>query len=227
MIRPRLALIAATGVAAAVLAACGGGSSDVAGAGNQAGGGKSTGTLSLYAYAVPKAGLRQADPGASTRRTQGKGIAFQQSYGASGDQSRKVAAGRRGRRRQLLGRAGRHPAGRRRPGRHRTGTPGQHKGIPFGSVVTIVVRKGNPKGIKDWDDLLKPGIEVVTPNPFSSGSAKWNLLAPYAAKSNGGKNPQAGLDYLEQARSATTSRCSRSPAARPPRRSCRAPATRC
>ena len=73
---------------------------------------------------------------------------------------------------------------------------GPHKGIPFGSVVTIVVRKGNPKGIKDWDDLLKPGVDVVTPNPFSSGSAKWNLLAPYAAKSNGGKNAQAGLDYV-------------------------------
>ena len=71
-----------------------------------------------------------------------------------------------------------------------------YKGIPFGSVVTIVVRKGNPKGIKDWDDLLKPGVEVVTPNPFSSGSAKWNLLAPYAAKSDGGKDAQAGLDYV-------------------------------
>ena len=77
-----------------------------------------------------------------------------------------------------------------------TGTPTRHKGIPFGSVVAIVVRKGNPKGIKDWDDLLKPGVEVVTPNPFSSGSAKWNLLAPYAAESDGGKNPQAGLDLL-------------------------------
>lgn len=63
-----------------------------------------------------------------------------------------------------------------------------YNGIPFGSVVTIVTRPGNPKGIKDWDDLLQPGLEVVTPNPFSSGSAKWNLLAPYAAKSDGGKN---------------------------------------
>ena len=62
--------------------------------------------------------------------------------------------------------------------------------------MTIVVRKGNPKGIKDWDDLLKPGVNVVTPNPFSSGSAKWNLLAPYTAKSDGGKNAQAGLDYV-------------------------------
>ena len=74
----------------------------------------------------------------------------------------------------------------------------EHKGIPFGSVVTIVTRKGNPKGIKTWDDLLKPGVEVVTPNPFSSGSAKWNLLAPYAEKSNGGQDPEAGLAYLDK-----------------------------
>ena len=66
--------------------------------------------------------------------------------------------------------------------------------------MTIVVRKGNPKGIKDWDDLLKPGVEVVTPNPFSSGSAKWNLLAPYAAKSNGGSDKAAGLAYIAVAR---------------------------
>ncbi len=73
------------------------------------------------------------------------------------------------------------------------------KGIPFGSVVSLVVRKGNPKGIKDWDDLLKPGIEVVTPpSPLSSGSAKWNLLAPYAAKSNGGKDSAAGLDFIDK-----------------------------
>ena len=65
-------------------------------------------------------------------------------------------------------------------------------------MVTIVVRKGNPKGIKDWDDLLQAGLEVVTPNPFSSGSAKWNLLAPYATKSDGGKNPEAGLSYIDK-----------------------------
>jgi ABC-type molybdate transport system substrate-binding protein len=70
------------------------------------------------------------------------------------------------------------------------------KGIPFGSVVSLVVRKGNPKNIKDWDDLLQPGVEVVTPSPLSSGSAKWNLLAPYAAKSDGGQDAQAGLDFV-------------------------------
>ena len=72
------------------------------------------------------------------------------------------------------------------------------KGIPFGSVVTLVVRKGNPKNIRNWDDLLAPGVEVVTPSPLSSGSAKWNLLAPYAYESKGGKDPQAGIDYVAQ-----------------------------
>jgi sulfate/thiosulfate-binding protein len=60
------------------------------------------------------------------------------------------------------------------------------------------VRKGNPKHIRTWDDLLKPGIQVLTPNPFTSGAAKWNLLAAYGASSNGGKDPQAGLDFLRQ-----------------------------
>src|SRR6185369_13480643 len=68
----------------------------------------------------------------------------------------------------------------------------------FGSVVTLVVRKVNPKNIKDWDDLLRPGVEVITATPLSSGSAKWNLLAPYAAKSGGGRDSQAGLNFVNQ-----------------------------
>ncbi|GAA4359849.1 sulfate ABC transporter substrate-binding protein [Angustibacter luteus] len=193
MNRPRLALIAATGVAAAVLAACGGGSSDVAGAGNQAGG-KSVGTLSLYAYAVPKPGFDKIIPGFNAT-ADGKGIAFQQSYGASGDQSRKVAAGAEA---DVVNFSVEPDVTRLVDAGlvDKDWNANQYKGVPFGSVVTVVVRKGNPQGIKDWDDLLQPGLEVVTPNPFSSGSAKWNLLAPYAAKSDGGQNAQAGLDYL-------------------------------
>jgi sulfate/thiosulfate-binding protein len=56
---------------------------------------------------------------------------------------------------------------------------GPNKGVLTQSVVAIVVRKGNPKGIKGWDDLVKPGVRIVTPNPGSSGSAKWNILAAY------------------------------------------------
>src|SRR3982750_273152 len=58
---------------------------------------------------------------------------------------------------------------------------------PYTSTIVFLVRKGNPKGIKDWDDLVKPGIQVVTPNPKSSGGARWNYLAAwgYAIKQGG------------------------------------------
>ncbi|HYF26957.1 MAG TPA: extracellular solute-binding protein [Baekduia sp.] len=57
------------------------------------------------------------------------------------------------------------------------------------SVVSFIVRKGNPKGIRTWDDLLREDVEVVTPNPFTSGAAKWNLLGAYA---------HGGLDYVRK-----------------------------
>jgi sulfate/thiosulfate-binding protein len=60
------------------------------------------------------------------------------------------------------------------------------------------VRKGNPKHIRTWDDLLRPGVKVLTPNPFTSGAAKWNILAAYGAKSGGGEDPAAGLAYLRE-----------------------------
>jgi len=73
-----------------------------------------------------------------------------------------------------------------------------HKGLVSKSVVSLIVRKGNPKNIHTWDDLLKPGIKVLTPNPFTSGAAKWNILAAYGAKSGGGEDPQKGLAYLRE-----------------------------
>jgi sulfate/thiosulfate transport system substrate-binding protein len=59
---------------------------------------------------------------------------------------------------------------------------------PYTSTINFLVRKGNPKGIKDWDDLVKPGIQVITPNPKTSGGARWNFLAAwgYAARKYGG-----------------------------------------
>src|SRR6478609_5857771 len=189
--------IAAAAVAAAslVMTACAGGSSDTVGAAAAAAPAAGSSSINLFAYAVPKPGYDKLVP-AFQATAAGKGVQFQQSYGASGDQSRKVAAGA--------------PADvvnfSVEPDITRLVDAGlvdndwsanQYKGIPFGSVVTIIVRKGNPKGIHDWDDLLKPGVQVVTPNPFSSGSAKWNLLAPYAAKSDGGTNKAAGLAYIK------------------------------
>ncbi|MBT9254567.1 sulfate ABC transporter substrate-binding protein [Phycicoccus sp. KQZ13P-1] len=183
-----------TGATLMVGACAGGGASDSVDAAAGGGAAGATTTLNLYGYAVPKVGYDKVIP-AFQKTEAGKGVQFQQSYGASGDQSRKVAAGAEA---DIVSFSVEPDVTRLvdakmvDPG----WSSGEHQGIPFGSVVTIVVRKGNPKGIKDWDDLLKPGVDVVTPNPFSSGSAKWNLLAPYAVKSQGGQDVQAGLDYV-------------------------------
>ena len=184
---------AALATAATVLAACGGGSSDVAGGGD---GPKADTTLTLVAYAVPEPGWSKIIP-AFAATPQGKGVDVTTSYGASGDQSRAVVDGKPADIVNFsvepdvtrLVKAGKVAA---------DWNADVTKGIPFGSVVSLVVRKGNPKNIKDWDDLLAPGIEVVTPSPLSSGSAKWNLLAPYAAKSDGGKDQQAGLEFVNR-----------------------------
>ncbi|HEX3286620.1 MAG TPA: sulfate ABC transporter substrate-binding protein [Mycobacterium sp.] len=178
---------------ATVLAACGGGgSSDTAGGGDQGGGAKTT--LTLVAYSVPEPGWSKILP-AFAATDEGKGIAVTPSYGASGDQSRGVVDGKPA----DIVNFSVEPDVTRLVKANKVAkdwNADATKGIPFDSVVSLVVRKGNPKNIKDWDDLLRPGIEVVTPSPLSSGSAKWNLLAPYAAKSNGGKDAQAGLDYV-------------------------------
>lgn len=193
---PKFMALAAT-LLAMVVAGCGGASDEVGGGSDTKSAAGSGGTkLSLVAYAVPKVGFDLVIP-AFNATAEGEGVTFSQSYGASGDQSRKVESGLPT---DIVNFSVEPDVTRLvKSGQvAETWNQGEHKGIPFGSVVTIVTRKGNPKGIKTWDDLLKPGIEVVTPNPFSSGSAKWNLLAPYAEKSNGGQDVQAGLDYLSK-----------------------------
>lgn len=175
-----------------VLTACGGGSTDTPGGIDISSGDRH---VNLVAYAVPKTGYDLVIP-AFRATAEGAGIGFSQSYGASGDQSRKVARGL--------------PADvvnfSIAPDITRLVKAGvvdedwaqqaPNDSVPFGSVVALVVREGNPKNIHDWSDLLRPGVSVVTPNPGSSGAAKWNLLAPYAVASEGGRNPAAGLDYV-------------------------------
>jgi sulfate/thiosulfate transport system substrate-binding protein len=184
---------AALAVTATLLAACGGGSSDVAGGSQQP---AAETTLTLVAYAVPEPGWSKILP-AFAATPEGKGVAVTTSYGASGDQSRAVVDGKPA----DLVNFSVEPDVTRLVKANKVAkdwNADATKGIPFGSVVSLVVRKGNPKNIKDWDDLLQPGLEVVTPSPLSSGSAKWNLLAPYAAKSNGGADQQAGLDFINK-----------------------------
>jgi sulfate transport system substrate-binding protein len=178
---------------ATVLAACGGGSSDVAGGSPTP---AAETTLTLVAYAVPEPGWSKIIP-AFAATPEGKGVAVTTSYGASGDQSRAVVDGKPA---DIVNFSVEPDVTRLAKADKvaKDWNGDATKGIPFGSVVSLVVRKGNPRNIKDWDDLLQPGLEVVSPSPLSSGSAKWNLLAPYAAKSDGGKNPQAGLDFVNK-----------------------------
>ncbi|MBI3223763.1 MAG: sulfate ABC transporter substrate-binding protein [Mycolicibacterium cosmeticum] len=192
--KSRWSAAAALALSATMLAACGGGgSSDVAG---DTGGQKADTTLTLVAYAVPEPGWSKIIP-AFAATPEGKGVAVTTSYGASGDQSRGVVDGKPA---DIVNFSVEPDVTRlvKADKVAKDWNSDATKGIPFGSVVSLVVRKGNPKGIKDWDDLLKPGIEVVTPSPLSSGSAKWNLLAPYAAKSNGGKDSAAGIDFVNK-----------------------------
>jgi sulfate transport system substrate-binding protein len=185
--RKRIAASLALATSAAVLAACGG-SSDSGGSGST--------TLSVVGYSVPKS-ANAAIEKAFQKTDAGKGVTFKESYGASGDQSRAVAAGLKA------------------DVTHFSLTPdttrlvdaglvdkswdqNDHKGILTTSVVSLIVRKGNPKNIQTFADLAKPGIGIVTPNPGSSGSARWNILAAYQSViANGGSEADATA-YLKK-----------------------------
>jgi sulfate/thiosulfate-binding protein len=177
-------------LAAGALAAagCGGASDSTADSpsGGSSSGGKNTSTLSLVAYSTPEVVYDQVIP-EFKGTSPGKGVGFKTSYGASGDQSRAVEAGLKA---DVVAFSLAPDVDRLVKAGLVDGTWADTptKGLVSTSVVALVVRKGNPKHIKGWDDLLKPGVEVVTPNPFSSGSAKWNLLGAYQ---------HGGLSYVK------------------------------
>jgi sulfate/thiosulfate-binding protein len=195
VVTTRGSIIALLATAVMVVAGCGGASDEKGGDAAASTGDGSKGTLSLVAYSTPQVVYDEIIPDFN-KTPDGSGIEFKTSFGASGDQSRAVEAGQ--------------PADvvsfSTEPDMTRVVDAGLvaptwkedsgTDGLVTTSVVSFVVRKGNPKNIKTWDDLLKPGVKVLTPNPFSSGAAKWNLLAGYGYASEGGKDPQAGLDYL-------------------------------
>ena len=173
--------------------ACGGSSDSTSGSSSTDKGSKS---LSLVAYSTPEVVYDEIEP-LFQKTGDGEGVGFKSSFGASGEQSRAVEAGLKADvvsfslepDMDRLVKAGLVDS-------NWADTPS--KGLVTTSLVSFIVRKGNPKGIKTWDDLLKPGVQVLTPNPFTSGAARWNLLGAYGAKSDGGKNPQAGLAYLKE-----------------------------
>lgn len=153
-------------------------------------------SITLVAYSTPQVVYDELIP-AFRATGAGSDVGFKTSFGASGEQSRAVEAGLKADVVSLsiepdverLVKAGLVATGWK---------AAKYDGQIATSVVSFIVRKGNPKKIRTWGDLLKPGVEVLTPNPFTSGAAKWNLLGAYAAASNGGKSPEAGLAYVEK-----------------------------
>jgi sulfate transport system substrate-binding protein len=191
--RAALATAAASVAAALAVAGCGG-SSDAA----TGGGGSSTSAaetqLALVAYSTPKKAY-DALTSAFAATTAGKGVGFGASFGASGSQSRAVDSGQTA---DVV-------AFSTTPDMTRLVKDGivssnwnanPEKGMSSDSVVVFVVRKGNPKHITGWNDLIKPGVDVITPNPSTSGSARWNILAAYGAALKQGKTPSQALAYV-------------------------------
>ncbi|MCW2856038.1 MAG: sulfate transporter, periplasmic sulfate-binding protein [Marmoricola sp.] len=127
----------------------------------------------------------------------GKGVTFTTSYGASGDQARAVIAGQPADYVHLslatdvakLVDAGLVA---------KDWDSGSTQGIASQTVVVLTVRKGNPKHITGWDDLVKPGIKIVTPNPGSSGSARWNILAAWGHVIASGGTEADATAYLKK-----------------------------
>ncbi len=176
---------AISAVLALGVAACGGSSGDGSG-----------GSIDLVAYSTPEEAYTQdLEPGFNAT-SDGDGVEFSNSFGSSGDQSRAVEAGQ--------------PAGvvhfSLEPDMTRLVDAGlvaedwnqnEYKGIVEDSVVVFVTRAGNPKDIQSWDDLLRDDVEVLTPNPFTSGGARWNLMAAYGNQTlTEGNSAQDGLNYL-------------------------------
>ncbi|MDQ1294565.1 MAG: sulfate/thiosulfate transport system substrate-binding protein [Actinomycetota bacterium] len=180
----KVALTAAFAAAALGLSSCSGSS------------GGDSDQINVVGFSVIKTAYGELSD-AFTATEAGKGFSFKGSFGASGAQARAVVAGQRA---DVV-------AFSLTPDMEKVVKAGvvdpgwnadPRKGIVSRSVVVITVRKGNPLGIRGWDDLVKPGTKIITPDPGTSGAAKWNLMAAYAQAMGPSKDEAAGKAYLEK-----------------------------
>src|SRR3954466_489747 len=170
-------------------AGCGSSDSTSSSSGSGSGGGK----LDVVGYSTPESVYAETLEPAFEKTSQGEGVSFSNSFGASGDQSRAVVAGQpasvvhfsQAGDMERLVEEGELVA--------KDWEANKYKGIATDSVVVILTRKGNPEGIKSFKDIEDKGVDVVTPNPFSSGSARWNIMAVYGAALEEGDSPEQAL----------------------------------
>jgi len=173
-------------------AGCGSSSDDSTGSSSNASS-NSGGSLDVVGYSTPESVYQEALEPGFEKTPEGSGVSFSNSFGASGDQSRAVVAGQpasivhfaqAGDMERLVEEGGLVA---------KDWDKQKYGGIAQDSVVVITVRKGNPEGIHSLDDVLTKDVDVVTPNPFSSGAARWNIMAVYGTAINEGKSPEEAL----------------------------------
>ncbi len=152
--------------------------------------------VALVAYSTPKDAygkIISAFGGASS----GKGVSFTQSYGASADQAAAVAAGQPADvvalslKPDISTLVGKGIVAR-------SWQKNRYHAMVTDSIAVFIVRDGNPKHIRTWADLLKPGIQVITPNPVTSGGARWDVMAAYGAQLKLGKSKKQAVAYLRK-----------------------------
>jgi sulfate/thiosulfate transport system substrate-binding protein len=158
----------------------------------------SGGELTLVSYAVTQSAYSKIIPlfTAKWKREKNQDVTIKQSYGGSGSQTRAVIDGLEadvvnlaiGSDVERLQKAGLVGAGWQKE------LP--NNGIVTRSVVALVTRKGNPKGVRNWPDLVKPGIKVITANPKTSGVARWNFLALWGSVTRNGGNEQQATNFV-------------------------------
>ena len=195
---------------AVIVTGCGGGdsstSSGSATSGEESSGGSSGGAkLSVVGYSTPESVYTETLQPAFEKTPQGEGVSFSDSFGASGDQSRAVAAGQpasvvnfsTGSDMERLVEEGELVS--------KSWEKQPYGGYATDSVVVILVEKGNPLGIKSFKDLEEnEEAEVITPNPFSSGSARWNIMAIYGSAIEEGANEAEALEAVKTVLEKTT-----------------------
>jgi sulfate transport system substrate-binding protein len=185
---PLAALAGLLALILVVAAGCGGGDDADASDGG--------GTLSLVAYSTPREAYEELIPMFGDTAA-GSGVEFEESYASSGEQRRAVEEGLPA----DVFHASLEPdvtalvdAGMVDADWNQN----EYDGMLTKSVVVFAVRPGNPENIQTWDDLLREGVEVITPNPFTSGGAQWNIMAAYGAQLEQGKSDEEAIAYLEQ-----------------------------
>ena len=179
-----LRIVAAALALAALVSGCGGTSEAAA----------DRSKLTLVAYSTPREVYAQLTKDFAATGA-GEGVSFDESYGSSGEQSRAVESGLPA---DVVAFSLAPDVERLvEAGIVEDGWDGdRYKGMVTSSVVVFAVRKGNPKGINTWDDLVEDGVEVIEPNPFTSGGARWNVMAAYGAQLKQGKTHEQAVEYL-------------------------------